>query len=138
MEQLHPQARAGIELFNQGEFHAAHDALELAWLETESPERDLYQGILQIGLAYYQISRGNYRGALKMFQRGQRNLDHLARDMLGVNVEKLQGDARLAEQKLRELGQDGLHLFPPHLIQSLVYSQSNPPGTGFDATQQSR
>lgn len=79
----HPKAREGIRLFNQGEFYLAHEHLEEAWMETGSPERDLYQGILQIGLAYYQISRGNYRGALKMFRRGQRNLAPLGDALLG-------------------------------------------------------
>lgn len=73
-------------------------------METDSPERDLYQGILQIGLAYYQISRGNYRGALKMFRRGQRNLAPLGDALLGIDITRLQADASSVETALRQLG----------------------------------
>ncbi|MCD6424582.1 MAG: DUF309 domain-containing protein, partial [Anaerolineales bacterium] len=29
---LHPEARKGIKLFNEGKFYEAHDPLELAWM----------------------------------------------------------------------------------------------------------
>ena len=73
-------------------------------MKTDSPERDLYQGILQIGLAYYQITRGNYRGTLKMFQRGFRNLSPLGDALLGINVAQLQEDARIVQAAIRRLG----------------------------------
>ena len=101
---LHPQARQGVNLLNQGEFHAAHELLEEAWRETPSPERDLYQGLLQIGLAYYQITRNNYRGALKMLQRGHRNLDPLGNQLLGVDLDHFRRDAWKVEEELRRLG----------------------------------
>ena len=101
---LHPKARKGIELFNQGEFYQAHEPLEEAWMKTLSPERDLYQGILQIGLAYHQITRGNYRGSLKMFQRGFRNLSPLGDGLLGIDLAQLLEDARIVEAALRKIG----------------------------------
>jgi len=73
-------------------------------MKTESPERDLYQGILQIGLAYYQITRGNYRGSLKMFQRGFRNLSPLGDASLGIDLAQLLEDARIVEAALRRIG----------------------------------
>jgi len=113
---LHPKARTGIKLFNQGEYYEAHEPLEAAWMETESPERDLYQGILQIGLAYYQISRGNYRGALKMFRRGQRNLEPLGESKMGIDLTRLKGDARNVEQELRRIGPDQIEQLEPTLF----------------------
>jgi predicted metal-dependent hydrolase len=107
---LHPQARRGIDLFNRGEYFKAHESLELAWLDTKSPERNLYQGILQIGLAYYQISRGNFRGALKMFKRGQRNLGHLGESMLGIDIVQFQKDAYVVEERLKEMGYSRIEL----------------------------
>jgi len=105
-KQIHPQAMIGIDLFNRGEYYKAHEPLELAWMEASDPERVLYQGILQIGLAYYQISRGNFRGALKMFKRGQKHLDSLMDSFLGVDIRQLQEDARQVETKTRELGEN--------------------------------
>lgn len=113
---LHPDARKGIELFNLGEFYKAHDQLELAWMSTQSPERDLYQGILQIGLAYFQISRGNYRGAIKMFNGGQRNLKSLGETLLGVDIAILREDARTVEKAVRHLGPSHLNELDKGLI----------------------
>ena len=113
---LHPTAREGVELFNQREFYQAHEPLEAAWMVTDSPERDLYQGILQIGLAYYQITRGNYRGSLKMFKRGKRNLAPLGDVLLGINISQLLEDARLVETTLRRLGPDKVILLDQALF----------------------
>lgn len=120
---LHPEARKGINLFNEGEFYEAHDLLELAWMDTQSPERDLYQGILQIGLAYFQISRGNYRGALKMFIKGQRNLKPLGPALLGVDINKLRADAEVVEKAVRHLGPDHLSRLDKGLIKSVPQSE---------------
>ena len=43
---------------------------ERAWMAESRPIRDLYQGVLQVGLAFLQIEQGNWAGALKMFRRG--------------------------------------------------------------------
>ncbi len=116
---LHPEARKGIELFNLGEFYEAHEPLELAWMKTHSPERDLYQGILQIGLAYFQISQGNYRGAVKMFNRAQRNLKPLGETLLGVNIRQLQNEAKIVEETIRLLGPSRLNELDQGLIKDV-------------------
>lgn len=120
-DSLDPEARKGVELFNLGEYFEAHEALEAAWMNTRSPERDLYQGILQIGLAYYQISRGNYRGALKMFKRGQRNLKSLGESLLGIDLRKLREDARAVELAVRHLGQNHLNQLEEGLIKPIPW-----------------
>ena len=116
---LHPAARKGIKLFNEGEFYEAHEHLELAWMNTRSPERDLYQGILQVGLAYFQISKGNYRGALKMLKRCRKNLGPLGDNLLGINIRQLLKDANQVETEIRKLGPEQLHLFDQSLIRRL-------------------
>lgn len=112
-------------MFNQGEFYKAHDPLELAWMKTKSPERDLYKGILQIGLAYFQITQGNYRGAIKMFKRGQRNLTPLGDRLLGVDIRTLRTDAHDLEMALRALGPDLIHQFDTGIINPIPLSDQN-------------
>ena len=118
---MHPEARRGIDLYNQGKFFEAHEVLEAAWMKTGEPERDLYQGILQIGLAYYQISRGSYRGAIKMFIRGQRTLKPLGKALLGVDLVRLREQARIVENSLRDLGPDRLEELDPGLIKPVPW-----------------
>ena len=116
IDSLHPKAREGIKLFNLGKYYQAHDLLEEAWMDSPSPERDLYQGILQIGLAYYQITRGNYRGSLKMFQLAKRNLSPLGIALLGIDIVRLQADAQSVESALRQLGSAGIDQLDRELI----------------------
>lgn len=98
---LHPQARIGIRLFNEGKYYPAHDHLELAWRDVPGEEGLLYKAVLQVGIAYYHIRRGNTRGALKMFRRARRNLDRLPEVLLGIDLAQLQKDANRIEEQTR-------------------------------------
>ena len=55
--------RRGIEQFNRGEFYEQHETLEEEWLAERDPVRYLYQGILQIGVGFEHLRRGNPTGA---------------------------------------------------------------------------
>ncbi|PKO10976.1 MAG: hypothetical protein CVU40_02045 [Chloroflexi bacterium HGW-Chloroflexi-2] len=90
---LDPRAINGIELFNQKKFFAAHEELELAWRDERGGIRDLYRGILQIGVAYYHIQHRNFTGAQKMFVRAEKWLRPFSGNFLGINVGKLKRDA---------------------------------------------
>lgn len=101
---LDEQARHGIALFNAGEYFEAHEALELAWRADDGPGRDLYRAILQVGVAYLQIERGNFRGALKMFLRVRQWLEPLPDVCRGVDVADLRANAAQAQAALENLG----------------------------------
>ncbi len=93
-------AVAGLLAFNQGRYFDQHEYLELAWNEETRQVRDLYQGILQVGVAFLQLERGNRRGALKLFRRGLPKLRGLAEVCQGINVGAFRTKA---EQIHREL-----------------------------------
>jgi CheY-like chemotaxis protein len=97
-------AVAGLLAFNQGRFFDQHEYLELAWNEESRPVRDLYQGILQVGVAFLQMERGNRRGALKMFRRGLPKLRGLADECQGINVAAFRTTAEHIHRMLSELG----------------------------------
>ncbi|MCU0513261.1 MAG: DUF309 domain-containing protein [Anaerolineae bacterium] len=98
-------ARAGIARFNAGEYYAQHDLLEELWVATAGPVRDLYRAILQVGVAYYQIERGNYRGALKMLQRSVQWLLILPDVCQGVDVRRLREESFRVRAELERLGE---------------------------------
>ncbi len=102
-EPLPPLARLGVEKFNAGAYYAQHDALEALWLDDPRPVRVLYQGILQVGVAYYHIQRGNHRGALKMLLRSVQWLAVLPDVCQGVDVRQLREDAARARAALKAL-----------------------------------
>ncbi len=103
-EPLPPEAEEAIHLFNTGEYFEQHEVFELLWRAEPRPIRNLYQGILQIGVGYLQITRGNLRGALKMIQRGQRWLALVPDECRGVDVAALKADAAHVESELKRVG----------------------------------
>ena len=120
-EPLAELAKEGLALFNQGEYYKCHDALEEAWRQDQGPARELYRGILQAGIAYYQIQRGNYRGAVKMLLRLHQWLDPLPPVCRGVNVAKVRQNAAEVQAILIELGPERLGEFDTAVIQPIEY-----------------
>lgn len=118
-EPLPPRAREGIAKFNAGEYYAQHDLFEAQWVETQSPVRDLYRAILQVGVAYYQIERGNYRGALKMLQRSVQWLLLLPDVCQGVDVRALREDSFRVRAELLRLGEARFAEFDRTLIKGV-------------------
>lgn len=117
--QLSPLALKGIELFDRREFFEAHEELEHAWNEEPGPARELYRGILQVAVAYLQITRQNYDGALKMFLRLRQWLDPLPDKCRGVDVAQLRADALAARAELERLGPERIGEFDRNLFRPL-------------------
>ena len=53
------QLLEGIAQFNRGELFEQHETLELLWRAERRDVRHLYQGILQIGVAFHHLRRLN-------------------------------------------------------------------------------
>lgn len=60
----------GVEQFNQQEFYACHDTLEALWMEASNPQKQFYQGILQIAVGCYHLGNLNWRGAVILLGEG--------------------------------------------------------------------
>lgn len=125
-EPLAALAIEGIELFNAGEYFDAHEELEHAWNADQGPARDLYRGILQVGVAYLQIERGNYRGAVKMLLRVKQWLDPLPPVCRTVEVDKLRREASAVYEALLAAGPDGIEDFDRTLFKPVVYQSAQP------------
>ena len=72
-------------------------------MATEGPVRNLYQAILQVGIAYFQITRGNHRGALKMLLRSVQWLSMLPDVCQGVDVKQLRQDSYRVRSELERM-----------------------------------
>jgi hypothetical protein len=110
----------GISEFNRGAYFEAHELLETAWNTDTSPGRDLYRAILQVAVAYYQIERGNYPGAIKMFLRLRQWIDPLPDRCRGVNVAQLREDADQVYSALLLLGKPRISEFDRTLFKPVV------------------
>ncbi|MCP4424769.1 MAG: DUF309 domain-containing protein [Chloroflexi bacterium] len=120
-EPLAELAQRGIGLFNQGEYYQCHDDLEEAWRQDEGDGRSLYQGILQVSVALYQIQRGNYRGAAKMLLRLRQWLEPLPDVCRGVNVAALRQNVAAIHESLFALGSDKIADFDWQIVQSILF-----------------
>lgn len=119
-------AVAGLLEFNRGDYFEQHEYLELAWIEEERPVRDLYQGILQVGVAFLQIERGNWRGALKIFRRGLPRLRTLPPVCRGIDVESLRRTAEAIHAQISALGPERLAEFDTSRFPTITFE--NPYG----------
>lgn len=103
-----PGLLAGIAQFNAGEFWECHETLEEIWRVEPDPVRYLYQGILQIGVGFYHLRRGNYRGAVNKLTGGLAYLAPSEPDCLRVDVARLRAEAGAVLAALTALGPERL------------------------------
>jgi predicted metal-dependent hydrolase len=120
-EALPARAIEGIQKFNDGEYYAQHDLFEAQWMDETAPVRDLYRAILQVGVGYYQIERGNYRGALKTLQKSVQWLMLLPDVCQGVDVKQLRDDSLAVRAHLLELGAERIHEFDKTRLKGVRY-----------------
>ena len=79
----------GLELIRRGEYFAAHEELEDAWRAAGPQERDFYQGLVHVAVAWYQSGRGNRVGCERQLDKAARRLGPYAPDHRGVDVASL-------------------------------------------------
>jgi len=125
-ELLPDLAQQGVEMFNAGEFYKQHDLFEALWVQTESPVRDLYRTILQVGVAYYQIQRGNARGARKMLLRSVQWLTILPDECQGIDVQQLREESYRVRAALENMREDEIAQFDKTLLKPIKNVASRP------------
>ncbi len=101
----------GIRLFNAGDYFAQHEVLESLWRAEPRDVRYLYQGILQIGVAFHHLRRLNRHGTVYMLTRGQMYLRPFAPSCQRVDVRRLIEAAAAALRAIEALGPERLGEF---------------------------
>jgi hypothetical protein len=76
------------------------------WRSEPRPVRDLYQGVLQVGVAFHHLMNRNYPGALKLLRRGLPRLRDLPEVCQGLHAAELHRDARAVYDYVVALGPD--------------------------------
>lgn len=118
---LHPRAIKGILLFNQKEYFEAHEELEFAWRDEKNKVRELYQGILQVGVAYYHIQRRNFAGGKIMIERSAKWLAPFPNIIFDMNIQKLKFDSDIVYKTLMQLGPEKIANFNPILFKPIEF-----------------
>src|SRR5216117_1716414 len=106
----------GIAQFNRGEYFEQHETLERLWRAEDRQVRLLYQGILQIGVAFHHLRRLNHHGTVYMLTRGPMYLAPFAPRCQRVDVASLLGEAAAALREVERLGPGCLAEFDWRLV----------------------
>jgi predicted metal-dependent hydrolase len=106
-----PGVLEGIRLFNEGEYYECHEVIEHEWHAETRPIRRLYQGILQIGVGFLHVKRGNHTGALLLLNDGIEKTSEFAPNCLGIDTARLAAESQVALETLRDLGPERLDQF---------------------------
>ncbi|WP_445634763.1 DUF309 domain-containing protein [Nostoc sp. DSM 114161] len=99
----------GIEQFNSGQFYACHDTLEALWIEASEPEKNFYQGILQIAVALYHLENRNWRGAVILLGEGSNRLRRYPSSYGGIDIDELLSQSVALLKTLQQIGADKIN-----------------------------
>jgi predicted metal-dependent hydrolase len=89
----------GLDLARAGEYFAAHEALEDAWRAAEPEEKDFFQGLVHVVVAWYQAGRGNEVGCTRQLEKASRRLTPFAPRHRGIDVASLLRQVEAAQAK---------------------------------------
>ena len=83
---------AGIDLYNAGEFHAAHDAWEERWMGEVGPQEKLFlQAMIQSAVAFHHLEIGRPGAARRMYQMAKEKFARLGTKVfMSLDLEEYQ------------------------------------------------
>jgi predicted metal-dependent hydrolase len=102
----------GLDLIRRGEYFAAHEVLEDVWRASDPEERDFYQGLVHVAVAWYQAGRGRRIGCERQLEKARRRLAPYGPAHRGVDIASLLVQLEAAAKTV-EAG--SLELTPPAL-----------------------
>jgi len=108
--------RAAVDQFNRRWYFESHETLEDLWQVTPLPEREFFQGVIQVAAAFVHYARGEYPGIFKLLDSARAKLSAFAPATFGVDVEQLLGDLDEVRGAIEALGPERL----PELDESRV------------------
>jgi predicted metal-dependent hydrolase len=109
----------GLEEFNRGEFIECHESLERLWISQPGPVRQLYKGILQIGVAFHHLQEQRYQPVVTLLGSGCEYLGPFASACLGVDISELVASSTRCLVEVRDLGPDRLDEFDWSLVPTI-------------------
>ena len=76
-----------LDLFNSHQWYEAHDAFEEIWNTVDGDERQIIQGILQVSVSQFHLSKGNLNGATILLGEGLGRIKTRKKINLGIDLE---------------------------------------------------
>ena len=98
-----------LKLFNDQKWYEAHDAFEDIWNTVDGDQRQVIQGILQVSVSQFHLSKGNLNGATILLGEGLGRIKTRTNINLGIDLEsfcKCLEDLLLKLQYKEKLNED--------------------------------
>lgn len=104
--------KRGLTCICRGEFFAAHEELETAWRAAAAGERDFFQGLVHVAVAWYQAGRGRPVATGRQLEKAARRLAAYAPAHRGLDVAGVLAQVERARERVAT---GSLALDPPRL-----------------------
>jgi hypothetical protein len=104
--------KRGIEAIHDARYFEAHEELEEAWRAAPAEERDFFQGLVHVAVAWYQAGRGRPVATGRQLEKAARRLAPFAPEHRGVDVEDVLAQVAAAQTRVAE---GSLDLDPPRV-----------------------
>ena len=92
-----------LEEFNDGYYFESHKTLEDLWMMTPWPERQFFQGVIQLAAAFVHFYRGNYPGIIKLLDAAVEKLRAFGPACFAVDVTALLTGVERCREELASL-----------------------------------
>ena len=102
----------GLGLIRAGRYFEAHEELELAWRAAGPDEKDFFQGLVHVAVAWYQAGRGRPVATERQLEKAARRLGRFAPSHRGVDVASVLAQVERAQAVVAA---GSLALEPPRL-----------------------
>lgn len=116
---------AGIDLYNAGEYHAAHDAWEERWMGPVAAEEKLFlQAMIQSAVAFHHLQIGRPGAARRMYLMAKEKFARLGTDVfMSLDLNDYQAQLDRALSWLLSVP-DPRELEPPKIAAPVIRLQS--------------
>src|SRR3954453_7821290 len=104
--------KRGLEAIRTGHYFEAHEELEEAWRAAAAEERDFFQGLVHVAVAWYQAGRGRPVATGRQLEKAGRRPAPFPPAPRGVDVEGVLAQVAGAQARVAA---GSLDLDPPQL-----------------------
>ena len=104
--------KRGLEAIRAEHYFEAHEELELAWRAAATEERDFFQGLVHVAVAWYQAGRGRPVATASQLEKAARRLGPYAPAHRSVDVADVLAQVEAARARVAD---GSLDLEPPQL-----------------------
>jgi predicted metal-dependent hydrolase len=104
--------KRGLDEIRARRYFEAHEELEVAWRAAPPEERDFFQGLVHVAVAWYQAGRGRPVATERQLEKATRRLAPFAPAHRGVDVAGVLAQVEAAQARVAA---GLLDLDPPRL-----------------------